>query len=497
MGSFRKGITAPGTPLPDINQPNPNNPTAFYAGGIGIEQGVCLCTGIITDNDDQEGRAAPGMGVGVEGPNNGHLNHPGEISFDFNIGVLDADFANKILNVPESSDPAVLEFQVQITKWGYLRSSYIFGSDEFPFYINDEFNDSFGILVKQEVPLSGEFENISTLKVPGEQAEPFTLHRARECGACILKKNQVAPAPEDFHFLDGGHQIPEEPVEKNIDGPADMSVPHFDHEFGGFTKLLTRETAKPLEPGTYTIKIVIQDVADSLVDAALFIPKDGVRLFTVLRADFNLDGVVGPADLSILFLHWGQSGATHTQGDANYDGYVGSEDLAIVGLEWAQTGNPDCRADFDRDGDVDGNDFLIWQDWFGMSQCASRFEGDADGDGDVDNEDLDIWTQEHNIQSGGGGGAASGGGSDGGTSMIMDLTGDGKIDTDDVALLTKSSELDQAAKDFDGDGDFDVDDLLKIQQQIDSAVTGEATLTSQVIDILSFWLVELGGIGLP
>ena len=51
-------------------------------------------------------------------------------------------------------------------------------------------------------------------------------------------------------------------------------------------------------------------------------------------------------------------------------------------------------ADFDRDGDVDGEDFLIWQDGFGIPQGALPYDGDADRDGDVDGEDFLYWQLE-------------------------------------------------------------------------------------------------------
>jgi hypothetical protein len=51
MGKFTGGLTPAGTLLPPENQ-NANGDAA-YAGGIGIAIGVCLCTGIATDDDPQ------------------------------------------------------------------------------------------------------------------------------------------------------------------------------------------------------------------------------------------------------------------------------------------------------------------------------------------------------------------------------------------------------------------------------------------------------------
>ncbi|MBN1852313.1 MAG: hypothetical protein JW829_06300 [Pirellulales bacterium] len=47
--------------------------------------------------------------------------------------------------------------------------------------------------------------------------------------------------------------------------------------------------------------------------------------------------------------------------------------------------------DFDDDGDVDGDDFLTWQDGFGMTSGAVREDGDANGDGAVNAQDLALW----------------------------------------------------------------------------------------------------------
>jgi hypothetical protein len=49
MGKFTGGLTPAGTLLPQVNQ-NANG-DAEYAGGIGVASGVCLCTGIATDDD--------------------------------------------------------------------------------------------------------------------------------------------------------------------------------------------------------------------------------------------------------------------------------------------------------------------------------------------------------------------------------------------------------------------------------------------------------------
>ena len=46
MGTFQNGMVAAGTPLPAANNVTP---AVTYSGGIGLSQGVCLCTGAATD----------------------------------------------------------------------------------------------------------------------------------------------------------------------------------------------------------------------------------------------------------------------------------------------------------------------------------------------------------------------------------------------------------------------------------------------------------------
>ncbi|QDS98238.1 PEP-CTERM sorting domain-containing protein [Adhaeretor mobilis] len=56
-------------------------------------------------------------------------------------------------------------------------------------------------------------------------------------------------------------------------------------------------------------------------------------------------------------------------------------------------------ADFDGSGTVDGNDFLTWQDNFGLAGQTDNSNGDADGSGTVDGLDLDAWGAQYGSPS--------------------------------------------------------------------------------------------------
>ncbi len=431
MGSFTNGMTAAGTPLPAIN----GGPAATYAGGIDINAGTCLCTGLVTDNDSQVTGVPAGLGVGVEGPNAGYdlsaLLPSGEISFDLGT-PNDSDFSNE---VSTGSNATVLQFKIALSSPGILRISFVHATDEHPVYTLATYNDTPLVFVGDA---NGQnLENIILFKSNGVEST-LTLEKLRECGPPIFKENLVAPDPPSLPDKPNGHAE----VETDL---------HFDHEFAGFTKKLTRETKCVLAPGTYTIKIVVQDVFDAIIDSATFFEQNSLKLYSFLAADFDLDGDVDGNDFLIWQQNRGNQNAKFTDGDANGDGKVTGADLQIWDAPYGQAGgHKNFCADFDRDGFVGGSDFLIWQINVGLAQCASRYEGDADGDGDVDGNDLAIWDQESNTNSpsglcgcGASQQAMAGGGA----------TASGALAAEDDATAVSGHPADS-----DGDGDFDLDD---------------------------------------
>lgn len=56
----------------------------------------------------------------------------------------------------------------------------------------------------------------------------------------------------------------------------------------------------------------------------------GVSAVVTLPGDFNLDGRVGDADLTILLQNWGSTNATWSSGDVNGDGIVGDAELTAI-----------------------------------------------------------------------------------------------------------------------------------------------------------------------
>ena len=410
IGTFSDGIPIAGKELPEDNQVDPQNPVT-YEGGIGLQSGVCLCTGYIQEDDldgddlaEFSAGAVAGQHIGVAGPNDGFFLMPvlntaeGEASKDF-IKFFDLEFADSVpsdstLSQPDQDelrdniiiggDAAVLQFDILVTTPGFLKVTFVFASDELPNW-EQEFNDTAAILVDGQNILTFRTFDSAQQKV---ETEPLTLQKLQDCNNLFLK-NDVAPAPSVFD--NSAHNF----------GAGEW----YDHEFSGFSIPLIRITGDdptteekeviPLSPGLHTIKLIVHDVGDPIVDAAIFFEEDSMQFLPVLPADFNLDGKVDSGDLNILAQNGG-SNKTFREGDADFDGDVDDDDLTILNDNWLATGGfAHFRADFNRDGVVSVTDYLIWLDFkFTTPECASRFEGDANDDGSVDGSDFNIWFDE-------------------------------------------------------------------------------------------------------
>lgn len=109
-------------------------------------------------------------------------------------------------------------------------------------------------------------------------------------------------------------------------------------------------------------------------------------------ADFNNDGVVNGADLTVWKDAFGMGAGADADGDGDSDGadflvWQRSQGAVVGSVVEAPT------TDFNHDGAVDGDDLLVWKSSFGKNSAA-----DADGDGDSDGADYLAW--QRTTQSG-------------------------------------------------------------------------------------------------
>lgn len=408
--TLANGAAVAGSQLPVANR-EPGQPVPVYAGGIGFQSGIVLSTGWVSDALGGP-PSSSGRGIGMQGPNNGAFNNDesdneGEIVTVIHGGHPAGDFQDDDFDVaitPPSGgagEATGLEFQVKVgydgetpRYPGFFRIELVHATDEIPAYLAAMYNDSTVVLINGVNILT--FREIQaglpTLK-------PLDLQKLTDCfnGAGqlpYLKSNDLVPYWPDAEidpisgqpvYLSSAHNQPGEP--------------YYDHEFGGFTYPIMRmsgdrfgENPQPLPSGIYTIKIVIQDQFDRRVDAAVFFLAHSLKYQKVFPGDFNLDGFVDVSDFNIWNSHKFTNSNLWADGDANFDGVVDGQDFNIWNANKFTSGGYKYQAaDFNDDTVVNSADRAILDKFFGVTGCATHFEGDMDGDGDVDQTDLDLF----------------------------------------------------------------------------------------------------------
>ncbi|MFA9460154.1 choice-of-anchor L domain-containing protein [Thiohalorhabdus methylotrophus] len=211
------GITLQGAPTytdgDDVTQSGTF--TDGNSSGIGIDQGVVMTTGSAADVDNTNTSDATSTDTNAAG---------------------DPDLDN-LVAPEETQDAAVLEFDFT-TDSGNLAFNYVFASEEYNEYVNQEFNDVFGFF------LDG--QNIALL--PGTST-PVSINNVN--GGNPLGTNASNAQLYNNNDLDDGG-------------------PNFDFEYDGFTDVLTAQGTN-LGTGTHSIKLAIADTADGLFDSGVFI----------------------------------------------------------------------------------------------------------------------------------------------------------------------------------------------------------------------------------
>ena len=146
----------------------------------------------------------------------------------------------------------------------------------------------------------------------------------------------------------------------------------------------------------------VQGTAGSILAGLNFSFDDGAEVYDVTYPD-----VIAPVAGAQPTLSY--SGGTGGTAGIQWDGGPESGRLVMLGFPFETIVSRSARtemmqrvfdffdlrssqpADFDSDGDVDGNDFLAWQNGFGIGVGAVLEDGDANGDGAVDGDDFLIW----------------------------------------------------------------------------------------------------------
>ncbi len=196
--------------------------TDGLSSGIGIDRGIILTTGKAKD---------------AQGPNNSDKT----TTKNHRAGDPDLDgLINGLVTELSTFDATILEFEFE-TQGGDVFFDYVFASEEYNEFVNSNFNDVFGFF------LNG--ENIAL--IPGTTT-PVAINTVNN-GNPDPGKDPTPSYPELFNNND-----------------RDDGGPFFDIEYDGFTNVFTAQ-ALGLDPGYHTIKLVIADTQDEILDSAVFI----------------------------------------------------------------------------------------------------------------------------------------------------------------------------------------------------------------------------------
>lgn len=194
---------------------------AGFGPALGIDAGVVLSTGAVAGADSSI------LGTGAFEYASTAFGTPG-----------DSDIA-ALVGTGATYDAASLEFDF-VPPTDTLTFRYVFGSDEYPKYVDAEYNDGFGFFVNGS--------NCAVVGADAEQ-EPVTIHTVNaKVNSALFKANGEEGAP-----------------------------PPHDTQLNGFTVPLTC-TAR-LHPGAVNhVKLVIADVVDAGFDSAVLLEANSFEL---------------------------------------------------------------------------------------------------------------------------------------------------------------------------------------------------------------------------
>lgn len=216
----------------------------FSNGGttsLGLQKGIMLCSG----------QAALCVGP----------NTSSGIGYNNNLGG-DPQLATLIPNYTVY-DAAVLEFDFTPLS-DTIMFRYVFGSDEYPEYVNSNYNDVFGFFISGANPAGGNYLNLNMAIIPGTANTPVAINNVNNGtsngGPCMNCAYYVSNT--------GGLTI----------------------EYDGLTTVLT--AWRLVTPCTsYHFKIAIGDAGDHILDSGVFLEENSFRTnAVVVETEYSVPG---------------------------------------------------------------------------------------------------------------------------------------------------------------------------------------------------------------
>jgi hypothetical protein len=202
-------VTGPGATITNVRITGAGNAIGTFAeGGLGIGSGVILSTGDIADAAGPNDSSGSGVSLGTDG--DGQL--------------------NAIVTPRTTFDAAILEFDVVTTTPVFI-INYVFASEEYREYVDDEYNDVFAFYV----------DGSNIARTPGS-SDPVTINTINHLrNTNLYRDNETGDATE----------------------------------FDGFTVPMVAIAI--VEPNVvHHVKIAIADTADAILDSAVFIEQGGI-----------------------------------------------------------------------------------------------------------------------------------------------------------------------------------------------------------------------------
>lgn len=213
---------------------------------LGIEEGIILTTGTINSGP-----------AGPYGPNN----RP-DAGLDNNAGGY-APLTNIVGT--NTYNAAILEFDF-VPQSDTVRFEYIFGSDEYPEWVGDQFNDVFAFFISGP-GIPGGQQNMAI--IPGTN-QPVTINDVNNGNA------NNGPCNNCQFYVNNG-----------TGNNAPFNNDPYYVQYDGFTTPL--EAVSPVQCGeTYHLIIAIADVADAIYDSGIFLAAQSLSSEQPVNVSYEL-----------------------------------------------------------------------------------------------------------------------------------------------------------------------------------------------------------------
>lgn len=213
---------------------------------LGIDEGIILTTGTINSGPD-----------GPYGPNN--KSNAGLDNFAGGYGPLTNLVGTNTYNA------AILEFDF-VPKSDSVKFEYVFGSEEYPEWVGDQFNDVFAFFISGP-GIPGGTKNMAL--IPGT-IQPVAINNVNNGTA------NNGPCQNCAYYVNNGNG-----------SNAPFKSNPFYIQYDGFTVPL--EASSAVECGeTYHLIIAIADVGDAIYDSGIFLTANSLSSEQPVNVDYTL-----------------------------------------------------------------------------------------------------------------------------------------------------------------------------------------------------------------